>query len=636
MANKIEEIKRAKDGLDVGAEIPQFAKAGWEAIPEADLDRLKWWGIFFRRHTPGYFMVRIRIPNGMATAAQIRAFGQITNRFGRGIADITTRQQVQLRWIRIEDIPEILDLLRSVGLLTLQTGMDNIRNVVGCPVAGLTPGELFDASPVVHAFTALFVGNKAYTNLPRKFNVTITGCRDNCTHAETQDVALVPATVETGGETVQGFNLLVGGKIGSGGYRIASPLDVFLTPDEAPEVVSAIVLLFRDYGFREARSKARLAFLLEEWGLAKFRAALEERVGHSLARAGTDARLPDVTDHIGVHPQKQEGLSYVGMLVPVGRITGEQLEEVARLAETYGNGEVRLTIGQNLIIPHVPAPHVPALLAEPLLRVLCPDPPAVYRGLVSCTGIEYCNLALIETKQRALELAQALVGRLQGVDIGTIHWSGCPAGCGNHAVADIGLLGKKVRIDDKTVDAVDIFVGGASGPEASRGITLMEDVPCDQLPEVVEVLIRRRVPDQVRRQLRALQPVASSPPAMGKADGPTVKPLIRPDELAEEQGKRVRVNGIDAAIFKCGGRLYALENRCPHGAVALSRGTLEGEEVVCPGHGHRFNLRTGACSTDPSLQAKTLRLLPCEDGFVLAEDGAGGGEDAREVVGTRP
>src|SRR5438552_6854330 len=197
--NKIEQIKMEKDGLDVGADIPRYAQLGFEAIEEGDLERLKWWGVSFRRHTPGYFMMRIRIPNGITNAVQLSAIGGITDRYGRGFADITTRQQVQLRWIRIGDVPAILDQLRGVGLLTLQTGMDNIRNVIGCPVAGLTPNELFDASHVVKEFTNIFVGDKAYTNLPRKFNVAMTACNEACTHAEAQDVALTLAIKEVDG-----------------------------------------------------------------------------------------------------------------------------------------------------------------------------------------------------------------------------------------------------------------------------------------------------------------------------------------------------------------------------------------------------------------------------------------------------
>src|SRR3989441_1632879 len=269
LVNKIEQIKAEKGGLEVGRDIPRYAELGVDAIEEGDLERLKWWGIFFRKHTPGHFMMRIRIPNGITSAAQLRTIGRIANRVGRGIADITTRQQIQLRWIRINDVPQILDELREVGLVTLQTGMDNIRNVVGCAVAGLTPNELFDASPVARAFTDTFVGDVAYTNLPRKFNVTITGCRDNCTHAETQDVALVPATKSLGGETVSGFNVLVGGKNGSGGYPIASAVGDIVAPAGAPGLCSAIVLLFRDHGSREARNKGRPPFLGAEGGGGK-------------------------------------------------------------------------------------------------------------------------------------------------------------------------------------------------------------------------------------------------------------------------------------------------------------------------------------------------------------------------------
>ncbi|PYM90233.1 MAG: ferredoxin--nitrite reductase, partial [Candidatus Rokuibacteriota bacterium] len=406
--NKIEQIKAEKGGLEVGRDIPRYAELGVEAIEEGDLERLKWWGIFFRKHTPGHFMMRIRIPNGITSAAQLRTIGRIANRVGRGIADITTRQQIQLRWIQINDVPPILEELRKVGLVTLQTGMDNIRNVVGCAVAGLTPNELFDASPVARAFTDTFVGDVAYTNLPRKFNITITGCRDNCTHAETQDLALVPATRSLGGETDHGFNVLVGGKNGSGGYRIATPLDVFVLPGEAVELSSAIVFLYRDHGSRDARNKIRLAFLLEEWGEAKFRDALEGRLGRPLERAGVDERAPAGTDHVGVFRQKQPTLSWVGLLVPVGRITGDQLAEVARLAEGYGTGEVRLTVDQNVIVPHVPDAKLGNLTAEPLLKVLRYDPSQIMRGLVSCTGIEFCNLAVIETKSRALQIARTL------------------------------------------------------------------------------------------------------------------------------------------------------------------------------------------------------------------------------------
>lgn len=497
--NKIEEYKKEKDGLDVLDDVPRYAQEGWEAITEGDRERLKWTGVFFRRQTPGHFMMRIRIPNGISNAAQIRTIAEISKEFGKGFADITTRQQIQLRWFQIEHVPEIWQRLKGVGLVSLQTGMDNIRNVVGCPVAGLTPNELFDASPVAREFTQMFVGNKAYTNLPRKFNVTITGCRESCTHAESQDIALTPATREIGGSEVKGFHVAVGGKMGSGGYRIASPLDLFVSPEEAAEICSHIVLIFRDHGFRESRTKARLAFLIDDWGVEKFRKELERRADRLLLQAGKDERLQKYTDHIGIFRQKQEGLNYAGLAVPVGRITTEQLLEVARLSELYGSGEIRITTGQNLIIPNVPDRQVGDLIEEPLLKDLRYDPSEVMRGLVSCTGIDYCHFALIETKELALKTSRYLEQKLGSTKPIRIHWSGCPAGCGNHAVADIGLLGKNIKVNGEVVDAVDVFVGGRSGPDAQQGKKLLEDVPCDLLPQVLEGLVPYFSRTEIRR-----------------------------------------------------------------------------------------------------------------------------------------
>ena len=615
--NKIEELKAQKDGLDVGADIPRYAELGVEVIEEGDVDRLKWWGVFLRKQTPGHFMMRIRIPNGVATAVQLRAIGRIANRVGRGRADITTRQQVQLRWIKIGDVPDILDQLLGVGLVTLQTGMDNIRNIIGCPAFGLTPNELFDASPAVRGFTAMFVGSKSYTNLPRKFNVAITGCRENCTHAETQDVALVPAVRATGLEDLKGLNVLVGGKNGSGGYRVASPLNVFVRPEEAAEIASAIALVFRDHGSREARNKVRLAFLIEAWGEARFREAVEARVGRRLEKAGADQRFAQSTDHIGIFRQKQPGMNYAGLLVPVGRVTGDQLTELARLSEAYGSGEVRLTADQNVIIPHVPDARLGNLTVEPLLKAFRYDPPGVLRGLVSCTGIEFCNLAVIETKTRALKIANGLASKAPATKSIRIHWSGCPAGCGNHTVGDIGLLGTKTKVEGKVVDAVDVFIGGASGPQASQGVRILESVPCDELPQVLDGLVRFTDFDKVRRQIRMFQPELTTIVPPERVEAPL--PVIRPDEIAEGRGRVLTVRGTEAAVFKVAGRLHAVQNWCPHAGAALAEGTVDGSEVICPAHGYRFDVTTGACSTDPQLKLKCFHLVPDGAGFTIRD-----------------
>ncbi|MEK6684235.1 MAG: FAD-dependent oxidoreductase [Nitrospirota bacterium] len=495
--NKIEEWKKEKDGLDVLEDLYRYAKEGWEAITEADVQRLKWYGLFLRTPTPGYFMIRVRIPNGIAHAAQFRAFSEISERFGKGFADITTRQQIQLRNMRIEHVPEIFERLKSVGLTSLQTGMDSIRNVVGCPVTGLSPTEVIDTASVVKEFNDLFIGNRDYTNLPRKFNVAITGCRENCTHADSQDIALIPAAKEIDGQTVVGFNVLVGGKMGSGGFRAASALDVFVRPDEAVEILSRITLIYRDHGPRENRTKARMAFLLDEWGIGRFRKELENRLGRPLPRAGKDERNPKKkTDHVGLYRQRQPGLNYIGLAVPVGRITAEQMAEAARLSEEYGTGEIRLTNGQNLILPNIPDRLLGKLIqGEPLLKELKYNPSEIMRGLVSCTGIEYCGLAVIETKNRALEIARQLEREVATEKPVGIHWSGCPAGCGNHLISDIGLLGKRARVvrpdgSSEVVDAVDIYLGGRGGARAQPGIKTLEDVPCDQLPEVLKGLVR--------------------------------------------------------------------------------------------------------------------------------------------------
>ena len=290
--NKIEVMKAAKDGLDILQDIPAFAEQGWQSIPEDERYLLKWAGIFYRRQTPGRFMMRLRMTNGISNSAQFRAIAGISDDYGKGFADLTTRQQIQLREYEIGDVLDIWQRLNDVGLATLQTGMDNIRTVVGCPLAGLTPHELLDASPVARRFTALFVGNREYTNLPRKFNVAITGCLENCTPSSTQDIALTPALREVDGREVAGCNVAVGGKMGSGGYTPNTPLDLFAAPDEAAAICSHIVLTFRDHGSRAARNKVRLAFLIDSWGTEKFRAAPESRAGRPRLCPGPGRTLP--------------------------------------------------------------------------------------------------------------------------------------------------------------------------------------------------------------------------------------------------------------------------------------------------------------------------------------------------------
>ncbi len=535
--NRIEKIKLEKDGLDVADDLQRFARDGWESIGDSDRERLKWLGVFFRRQTPGRFMMRIRMSNGITNAEQVRAIAELSREYGTGFVDITTRQQIQLRGFTIGDVPHIWQRLTAVELLSLQTGMDNIRNVVGCPVAGIGADELFDASPVVRDFTSAFLKNKAFTNLPRKFNVAITACTASCTHSETQDVALTPATKIVDGEEIKGFNVSVGGKVGSGGLRLASALGVFVRPEVAASLCSHITLLFRDYGSRRARNRARLAFLIDGWGVARFREELERRVGHRLTPAGRDVRTARHADHLGIAVQRQPGLHSVGLSVPVGRITSQQLFDVARVADLYGTGDIRITTGQNLIVPNIPDSRLAQFLTEPIAAELPHDPSGMMRGLVSCTGIDYCHMALIETKELALATARQLETSVgTGRKLLTMHWSGCPAGCGNHSTADIGLLGKNVKIGDEVVDAVDVFVGGRSGPDAKAGTKLLEDVPCRELPAVLERIIpylsNKRALKEAAKVVSAAVRLGPAVEAQGaEREAPAIQDQWRPRDL---------------------------------------------------------------------------------------------------------
>jgi ferredoxin-nitrite reductase len=519
--NALESYKASMDGdgLRILEHLPQIIERGAEALTPAEKELLKWVGVFYRKPTPGKFMMRVRMPNGFVKSDQLRTIAELSRRIGNGVLDITTRQQIELRGFTLDSVPVIWEKLAGVDLGSLQTGIDNVRNINGCALAGLTPHELFDASPVVRELDRIVVGSKGnpqFTNLPRKFNITVTGCMDNCTHNESQDVALIPA--KKGGRA--GFNVLVGGKMGSGGFTVASPLNVFVEIFQATRVVLELIKIHRDHGPREARSKCRFAFLIEKWGVRRLRAELTARLGQELAFQGRDMRGSSHADHIGRSAQKQGGLLAVGLCVPTGRVTPEQLEELARLADVYGSGEIRLTTGQNAIIPNVAGERVTNLFGEPLLKEFSPRPSPFVRGLVACVGTDYCNLALIETKSRAVALSQALHEKMgAGVNPLTIHWSGCPAGCGNHEAADIGLRGFKTKIDGKIVDAVAVYAGGRTGPYAVAGKEILATVPCDEeFPDVMANVIRSyRLENEDGQQGSLVDPLFTAAATVGLA-----------------------------------------------------------------------------------------------------------------------
>ncbi|MBD2302348.1 ferredoxin--nitrite reductase [Nostoc sp. FACHB-190] len=513
--NKFEKFKAEKDGLAVKAEIAKFAALGWEAMDETDRDhRLKWVGVFFRPVTPGKFMMRMRMPNGILTSDQMRVLAEVLQRYGDdGSADITTRQNIQLRGIRIEDLPDIFNKFHAVGLTSVQSGMDNVRNITGDPVAGLDADELFDTRDLVQQIQDMLTnkgqGNPEFTNLPRKFNIAITGGRDNSVHAEINDLAFVPAFKEGSGELgvgsgesptpysllptpqkIFGFNILVGGFFSAKRCDAAIPLNAWVAPEDVVAVCRAVLEVFRDNGSRANRLKSRLMWLLDEWGIDKFRAEVEQRLGKSLLPAAPKDEIDwEKRDHIGIYKQKQPGFNYVGFHVPVGRLYAEDMYEIARLAEVYGSGEIRLTVEQNIIIPNVSDGSLATFLAEPLLTRFSINPGTLERSLVSCTGAQFCNFALIETKNRALATIQALEADLTFTQPVRIHWTGCPNSCGQPQVADIGLMGTKARKNGKAVEGVDIYMGGKVGKDAHLGTCAIKGVPCEDLQPVLQDLL---------------------------------------------------------------------------------------------------------------------------------------------------
>jgi ferredoxin-nitrite reductase len=491
--NKFEKFKAEKDGLAIKDELEHFAQIGWEAMDKTDLEhRLKWVGVFYRPVTPGKFMMRLRIPNGILSSEQMRVLGEIVQRYGDdGNADITTRQNLQLRGIRIEDIPDIFQRLKSVGMTSVQSGMDNVRNITGSPMAGLDADELIDTRELVQKVQDMITnygqGNYQFSNLPRKFNIAIEGGRDNSVHAEINDIAFVPAYKE--GEL--GFNVVVGGFFSAKRCEAAIPMNVWVRPNqEVVDLCRGILEVYRDNGLRANRQKSRLMWLIDEWGIEEFRTRVANQLGYPLATAAEkDAIDWEKRDHLGVFRQKQEGLSYIGLCVPVGRLFADDMFDLARIAEVYGSGELRLTVEQNVIIPNIAAENVATLLTEPLLVKFTPNPAPLQRALVSCTGAQFCNFALIETKNKAVDLISQLDAELNIPRGVRIHWTGCPNSCGQPQVADIGLMGTKARKDGKTVEGVDLYMGGKVGKDAHLGSCVQKGIPCEDLKSVLTSIL---------------------------------------------------------------------------------------------------------------------------------------------------
>jgi sulfite reductase (ferredoxin) len=504
-AQRAERLKHTKNPWEAFDEVRQFAREGRASVlPEWASFYFKWWGIYTQGDGVGatggkggeglasqYFMLRIGIPNGILSAHQLRTIGGLARKYAGNLADITTRQNIQFHWLTIESLPEVVDALDSVGLSPRGACGDVVRNVTGCPLAGVTADELIDASPIAQQIAHLLTGNPEFVNLPRKFKISATGCSHWCTYPEINDIGLTAA--RKNGEI--GFSLRVGGGL-SNEPHLAERLDVFLHPDQAVAAVRGVAEIFRDQqGLRESRDRARLKYLFmkEGWTAESFREELQRRLDFTLERAGEETIPNDVfRDHAGVHSQREAGLSYVGAAVLRGRLTGEQLEAAAELAERFGQGRLRLTASQNLLFLDIPNARVNELAKELRQIDLHVDGSVFWRGAVACTGTEFCKLAITETKGFARWLVMEMEERLPQFDQQLrLHVTGCPNSCGQHWIADIGMEGKKIKHEGKLTDAYYFCLGGAVGQHAGFARPVGYRCLATDVPESIERLLRQ-------------------------------------------------------------------------------------------------------------------------------------------------
>jgi sulfite reductase (ferredoxin) len=505
--NKNEENKKNDDGLNVRQRIIDiYSKRGFDSIDPADLrGRMRWYGLYTQRK-PGidggktailepeelddrYFMLRIRIDGGQLSLRQLRVIADISNEFGRGTADLTDRQNVQLHWVEVESVPEIWRRLEEVGLSTTEACGDTPRVILGCPLAGVDVDEVIDGTAQIAEIYEKFIGDKAFSNLPRKFKSAVSGCPAHCTVHEINDVAFVGVVNEAG---EPGFDAWVGGGL-STNPMIGKRLGVFVRPDQVADVYGGVVGIFRDYGYRRLRHRARIKFLMNDWGPERFRDVLQkDYLGYELP----DGPAPEQPrggrrDHVGVHPQR-DGNFYVGFAPKVGRVDGDTLHRVADIAERHGSDRVRTTVEQKMVILDIAPDRVDSVVAELEAAGLQVNPSTFRRQTMACTGIEYCKLAIVETKATATTLIHELENRLPDFkDPLTINVNGCPNSCARIQVADIGLKGQLVVNDrGEQVEGFQIHLGGSLGatPGFGRKVRGLK-ATAEELPDYVERVV---------------------------------------------------------------------------------------------------------------------------------------------------
>ena len=494
---KEERLKKEKAGLDVLTDIYRYAETGFGSIDPGDFMRFKWYGVYQQRPNEGHFMMRIKVPGGRLTTAQLRTLAGLTTTYARGIADITTRQTIQLHWLTIEDMPDVFAKLDAVGLTTAGACGDITRNLTSSPAAGFDPQELTDPRPVVDALQTFFHLNKDFGDMPRKYKIAVEGSTVQSTVPQINDASLIAHKRPSDG--VVGYHFFVGGGLSLQPF-FGQQLDIFVPADQIEKIVDvqrAITECYRDADqLRLKRTRARLKYLMAEWGPEKFTQEVRKKLDWSPEQAAPGFAFSDDTyrDHIGVNAQRQPGLNWIGLCVLSGRITDAQMEAAANVADTFGGGEVRLTNLQNMLIPHIATEDLAGAQAALAAAGFAWDVPNIRRGAITCTGIEFCNLAITETKLRIKEV----VGYLEEVAPNPyerglkINMNGCPNSCAQHHVGDIGLQGCLARLDDGSqVEAYDVHLGGDLGAHPSFTRAIHRKVPAEKVKYALGNVIAR-------------------------------------------------------------------------------------------------------------------------------------------------
>jgi ferredoxin-nitrite reductase len=493
-----EALKVAKDGLDVIHDIYRYAQLGFKAIPEDDFDRFKWYGVYRQRpKDSGYFMLRTKIPGGQLNSAQLAVMAGLADDYGHGFGDITTRQTFQFHWLQIQDFPDIFERLKQVGMTTSGACGDDTRNVVGCPVAGIDKDEIIDATSVLNDVNRHLTDNREFSNLPRKYKIAVCGCRIHCAQPDINCVGVFGLERTVNGKLEKGYGIKVGGGLSSAPH-LAQTLPVFLTPDDVLPMVHYASVLYRDHGYRHDRKRARFKFLVaalaKEIGTEGILKKIEELAGRTFQRHA-DFVFPEdpETDHLGIHEQKQAGLWYVGISFAGGRTRGADLAKLAELSKKYaqtGLDRITTTNKQNLILLNIPEMNLNALKADLTANGFEYQPSNFRKGCVSCTGMEFCNLAIAETKNRMVLLVDQLETECASYkEKIRIHFSGCPSSCGQHQIADIGFRGGSTKVNGVATECFDMFIGGKLGANAKFNELVKSKVLASNIHKTVGKLL---------------------------------------------------------------------------------------------------------------------------------------------------